>query len=469
MATAILVKRWASPKAAQAYAQRTIASVSAQAKKAASPFPSAAIEVSTLPKSLDTCPGSALKAVNDFPSVPLQEFNEAQMRSSATWLEKQLEIFPREAPVEEALTAPASWYTDSAFFTLERHAVFQHPWLHIGHSSELPEPGTFLTRSIMGNPVVVVRDDDGKLRAFHNVCSHHAMPVAEGSGKTPRGKDGRAQFTCPYHGWTYLTDGRLRIATQIKGLRNFKNKDYGLKALRVAERSGLVFMSLSPASDDESTNESIDKYVNSMFDLLGSGGGSLDDLIFVRRRHYDLDCNWKVFCDNYLDGGYHVPYAHGALAAGIDMSSYSNKIYDTFSMQTVVGGENKDDRVGGGAAYAFVYPNLMLNRYGPWLDTNTVYPLGPNRCRIVFDYFLEKDVAEREDAADFVQTSLESSNVVQDEDELLCNGVQAGLVSQGYNQGRYNPVFEGPMHHFHNMLYDDYSRGLADLKAAGSY
>lgn len=438
------------------------------AKKAAGPVMPAAIEVTTLPKSLG-CPGSAFKAANEFPPVPLQYFDEAQLRNSANWLSKQLEIFPREAPMEEALTAPSSWYTDQAFFALERHTVFQHTWLHIGHSSELPEPGTFLTRNVMGNPVVVLRDDNGVLRAFHNVCSHHAMPVADGSGKTPRSKDGRAEFTCPYHGWKYLDDGRLRVATQIKGLKNFKNKDNGLKAVSVAERSGLLFMSMTAPTDDESMERSIDGAVNQMFDLVSAGGGALDDLIFVHRRHYDLDCNWKVFCDNYLDGGYHVPYAHVDLAAGIDMSSYSNAVHDNFSIQTVGGGENKDDRVGQGAAYAFVYPNLMLNRYGPWLDTNTVYPLGPNRCRVMFDYFLEREAAEKEGSSEFVQKSLESSNAVQDEDEMLCNGVQAGLISQGYNQGRYNPVFEGPMHHFHCMIHDDYRRGLAELKEAGAY
>ena len=202
--------------------------------------------------------------------------------------------------------------------------------------------------------------------------------------------------------------------------------------------------------------------------VAAAGGTPLKDLIFVRRRVYDLDCNWKVFVDNYLDGGYHVPYAHEALAEGIDMDSYSSRPIGIGSVQEVSKPDDAEgsDRLGAGAAYGFVYPNLMLNRYGPWLDTNTVYPLGEGRCRIVFDYFLEAGTARGVDADAFIDASLGSSNVVQDEDEMLCLGVQAGLGSDAYTQGRYNPVFEAPMHQFHALLHADYTVGLAEVAEA---
>lgn len=164
--------------------------------------------------------------------------------------------------------------------------------------------------------------------------------------------------------------------------------------------------------------------------VAAAGGIPLKDLTFVRRRVYDLDCNWKVFVDNYLDGGYHIPYAHEALAEGIDMDSYSSRPIGIGSVQEVSKPEDADGlgRLGTGAAYGYIYPNFMLNRYGPWLDTNTVYPLGEGRCRIFFDYFLETEIAVAEGADNVIEESLGSSNVVQDEDEMLCLGVQASGI-----------------------------------------
>ncbi|XP_007034365.2 PREDICTED: choline monooxygenase, chloroplastic isoform X2 [Theobroma cacao] len=162
----------------------------------------------------------------------------------------------------------------------------------------------------------------------------------------------------------------------------------------------------------------------------------------------------NVFCDNYLDGGYHVPYAHKGLVSGLTLDSYTTSIFEKVSIQSVEGGskETKDDRLGSNALYAFIYPNFMINRYGPWMDTNLVIPLGPRRCLVVFDYFLE---ASLKDDKAFIERSLVDSERVQMEDITLCEGVQRGIESPAYCSGRYAPTVEKAMHHFHCLLYDN--------------
>ena len=308
--------------------------------------------------------------------------------------------------------------------------------------------------------------------AHYNVCSHHAMPVARGNGQLDLlCRKGGNEFVCPYHGWRYRANGRLREARQIKGIKDFRARDYGLKPIHVDTLGQLIFVNFAPGPEPPmSLREWADPLQRELRDVggLGAGDGEEDGagrLVHVRRRVYPIDCNWKVFVDNYCDGGYHVPYAHEALAEGIDMSTYSTDLFPRVSVQSVSGGEeeegSEDDRLGRGAGYAFLYPNFMVNRYGPWMDTNTVLPRGVDACDVVFDWFVEPELAQ--DAA-YLEESLAASDVVQEEDHELCVGVQQGYSSRAYVQGRFVPQFEAPMHHFHSLLRADYAAhlGMAD-------
>ena len=137
------------------------------------------------------------------------------------------------------------------------------------------------------------------------------------------------------------------------------------------------------------------------------------------------------------------------------MKSYCTDLYPGgHSIQAVSGSEDEegaavDKRLGSSACYGFIYPNFMINRYGPWMDTNCVVPLGPDRCQVVFDYYLE---AEMMHDKEFIEASLAASDQVQQEDTTLCHGVQQGLASPGYGEGRYAPSLEQAMFHFHCVL-----------------
>ncbi|XP_052181877.1 choline monooxygenase, chloroplastic-like [Diospyros lotus] len=239
-------------------------------------------------------------------------------------------------------------------------------------------------------------------------------------------------------GWTYGLDGALLKATRITGVRNFNVNEFGLVPIRVALWGPFVLLSLEKKLPHSEADSNIvgNEWLGSSCEMLSTGGVN-SFLSYVCRRRYTIECNWKVFCDNYLDGGYHVPYAHKGLASGLELESYSTTIFERVSVQQCEGSsvENGDgfDRLGSKALYAFIYPNFMINRYGPWMDTNLVLPLGPRKCQVIFNYFLD---ASLKDDKSFIEKSLEDSERVQMEDISLCEAVQKGLESPAYCSGR---------------------------------
>jgi choline monooxygenase len=299
---------------------------------------------------------------------------------------------------------------------------------------------------VANEPYVVVRDEDGELRAFYNVCRHHAAQVMIGEGSTDT-------LVCPYHGWTYALDGRLVSAPELGGVRDFDRDCFGLKPMHVAQWGSFVFICMAekpaPLADDLAV---LHKRLHDM---------NVRGPHFVERRAYTIQCNWKVYVDNYLDGGYHVAHCHPGLAGQLDMSSYRTEVFDRFSIQSGLGsdqnpGEGTDfaERIGDHVLYAWVYPNLMINRYGPMMDTNCVMPRGHDQTEVIFDYyFIEALGGER----GFVEKSLAASDVVQREDVDICESVQRGLESSSYDKGRYSVKREAGEHHFHRLLAADFA------------
>ncbi|GAV59711.1 Rieske domain-containing protein/Ring_hydroxyl_A domain-containing protein [Cephalotus follicularis] len=359
--------------------------------------------------------------------------------------------FDPKIPIEKATTPPSSWYTHPSFLSLEFHHVFYRGWQAVGYTQQIKDPHQYFTGRLGDVEYVVCRDDSGKLHAFHNVCRHHASLLVSGTGKN-------LCFVCPYHAWTYGLDGALLKATRITGIQNFNVEEFGLIPLNVATWGPFILLNLdqevSPGQEVDS-NIVANEWLGTCSEILSLNGVD-SSLSYVCRREYTLECNWKVFCDNYLDGGYHVPYAHKGLASGLKLDSYSTSVFEKVSIQRCEGGsmqtEDDIDRLGSKALYTFIYPNFMINRYGPWMDTNLVIPLGPRKCRVVFDYFLEGSL--KDDQA-FVERCLEDSERVQVEDIELCEGVQRGLESPAYDRGRYAPTIEKAMHHFHCLLHNN--------------
>jgi choline monooxygenase len=188
-------------------------------------------------------------------------------------------------------------------------------------------------------------------------------------------------------------------------------------------------------------------------------GLGLESLRFVERRQYELGCNWKVFVDNYLDGGYHVNTVHPGLAGVLDYAHYRTEIAGNTSVQISplrpAGAQKPGDttgkvRTGEAAYYWWVFPNLMLNLYQGVMDTNLVLPLGPDRCRVVFDFYFAD--TEGPEARKFIADSIAVADQVQREDMGICEEVHKGLASRSYDTGRFSVKREAAGYHFHRLL-----------------
>jgi choline monooxygenase len=354
--------------------------------------------------------------------------------------------YRRDTPLEYASTIPSSWYTDPRVLALERRTVFSRSWQVAARVDELREPGQFVTLTLpAGEPVVVVRGADGVLRAFYNVCRHHAAAVVSEARGTA------SVLRCPYHGWTYGLDGTLKGTPDFAGVCGFERADHGLVPVAVETWERWVFVTLAAGGTPLAEFLGAD-LVDQVKRL------SLDRLHFVERRHYSLRCNWKVFVDNYLDGGYHVPHLHKGLDSVLDYRSYTVETGRRFCLQSspmVAEGADPETgavRAGERAYYYWLHPNFMINCYGDGMDTNLVIPTGVDTTEVVFEFFFA-DTSEEARARH--RASIDVSEKIQDEDVGICESVQRGLQSRAYTIGRLSVRREAGEQLFHQLLYDD--------------
>jgi choline monooxygenase len=366
-------------------------------------------------------------------------------------LREVVDSYDAGSPLEEAWTIPASWYTDARLADLERHAVFSATWQMVGRLDQVSAEGRFLSADVAGEPIVVVRGTDGGLRAFYNVCRHHgAAVVTEPEGKTHL-------LRCPYHGWTYSLEGALKGTPDFAGVCHFEKDKNGLVQIAADTWENWVFVRLDPEGPP------LPEFLGT---ALVDQCRKLDLSRFhsMERRHYAFDCNWKVFVDNYLDGGYHVPHLHKGLDSVLDYSRYSIENGERFCLQRspIVreGAEPETGavRTGEEALYYWIYPNFMVNWYEGVMDTNLVLPLGVDRTEVIFDFFFT-DVAS-EEARARNRASIDVGQRIQDEDTAICKSVQRGLGSRAYGAGRLSVRREGGEHLFHRLLSSDLNRGL---------
>lgn len=370
---------------------------------------------------------------------------------------EQTEPFDADQPLQRAWTIPSRWYTDASVWAAERRAVFGKHWLVTGRAGQVERAGQFFTAEIAGEPLLVVRGDDGgepRLGAFYNVCRHRAARVAcEPEGTATR-------FRCRYHGWTYDTSGALRGVPEFDGVADFRREDNGLVPVAVDSWGPLVFVHLGELAMP------LAEFLAPLPERLRPF--RIESLEFVERRTYDLACNWKVFVDNYLDGGYHVNTLHRSLAGVLDYKSYRTEVFGHSSVQSSPmrqpdAGRDETSaasvRRGSEAAYWWLYPNFMLNVYEGVMDTNLVLPLGPDRCRVVFDFYFAPSGDDSAAAACFQAESIAVAERIQAEDVDICEDVQRGLGSRSFTAGRYSVQREIGVYHFHRLLARDLESG----------
>ena len=378
-----------------------------------------------------------------------------------------LRQFDPDRPLDRAETIPSTWYFDKDIYELERRAVFGDSWQVVGRADQVAEPGSFFTADLAGEPILVVRDGQGMLRAFYNVCRHRAAQVIN----EPQGR--AKKLRCRYHGWTYDLLGRLRGTPEFDGVADFRREDNGLAPVTVAVWGPLVCVHLGQPK------MSLEEHLAPLPQR--TAGLGLDRLHFAGHRDYRLACNWKVFVDNYLDGGYHINTVHPSLAGIIDYSKYRTEIagqasvqisplksrsqesgvrsqqtgIETHSSQTPDSCLLPPDlvaqvRAGDAAYYWWVFPNFMMNIYQGVMDTNLVLPLGTDLCRVIIDFYFAQ--TEGPEAIRFNEASMDVGHQIQLEDVGICEEVQKGLASRSFNTGRFSVKREAGGYHFHQLL-----------------
>jgi choline monooxygenase len=344
----------------------------------------------------------------------------------------------------ESRTIPWSWYSDPAVLQLERERVFRRTWQYAGRADQVAEPGSFCTADAGGIPVVVVRDKEGELRAFLNVCRHRGSLVCEGEGR-------RETLQCPYHAWTYGLDGTLRSAPRADRDPDF-DRD-ALRLVRLPVDTWGLFVFVNPDPDAAPLADTLGE----LPELVSGAGLDVDALRFHHRSHSAYEANWKVCAENFLEC-YHCQVAHPSFSKVVDVSEDAYRLEESrwFSSQY---GPVKDrwqgafDPTGEVARgqFHFVWPNLTINVMPGHanLSIGPIVPLAPERTGRFLDYFVGPDVDEA-----WTREMLEFDAQVGAEDTVLVERVQQGMRTGVLDHGHLLVESERLIGHFQRLLVD---------------
>ena len=360
---------------------------------------------------------------------------------AATSMDIPVDALHIESDIARAWSLPAQFYTDTSIFELEKERIFARTWQVVGHGNQLRNTGDFFTAELQGEPLLLVRDASGELRGFYNVCRHRAGPPAEGCGS-------RKLFRCEYHGWTYGLDGNLISATEVDGMQDFRPEDFALKPVRAEEWFNLIFVNLDPNAEP---------LLKSLGELPKQAQRfGFQQMKLFQRRSYDMQCNWKTYVDNYLEG-YHLPSVHPGLNRELDYNAYTVEAYARHVRQfSPIRGAQVGDSTPRRyqeacedltTDYFWIFPNWMLNCYPDNVSLNIVLPLETERSLAIFEWYLpEKDLGSQA-----AQDAVKFSDQIQIEDVAICETVQKNLHSRSYQRGRYSVKQEKGVHAFHRM------------------
>ena len=353
----------------------------------------------------------------------------------------RLPPFAIDAEISEAWSIPAPYYVDPLVHLEEQARIFTRTWQVIGHAHQLARPGDFFTSELFGEPLLLVRGSQGELRGFYNVCRHRAGPPAEGCGS-------RKLFRCAYHGWTYGLDGALISAPEFEGQPGFDANHFSLQSVRAEEWSNLIFVNFDAAAVP--LRQSLGQFP-AQAERFG-----FERMKLFERRVYEMNCNWKTYVDNYLEG-YHLPSVHPGLNRELDYSAYNVEPYPNHVRQfSPIRGAQPGDatprryqeaREDLTTDYYWIFPNWMLNCYPDNISLNIVLPVDAERSIAIFEWYLPEENPNSETA----RASVNFSHEIQIEDVGICQRVQKNLHSRSYDRGRYSVKQEKGVHAFHRM------------------
>jgi choline monooxygenase len=376
-------------------------------------------------------------------------------------------------PVDYASTLIPDAYTSEEFHALERERLFGTSWVPVCVIDELAEPGAFLVADVAGRSVIVCRNRDGALRAHHNVCRHRGAQLVTEPGKVER------FFQCPYHAWAYDLDGAClgtplftpeagipedqRDIFDMSEVKAFDKADHGLHPVRVDQWGCIVFVCLDPESAP---------LVEQLGDLPERlAGYRLATQRLVRRVSYEIDANWKLVAENFMEY-YHLPWVHPSLVKVSPMSAHyrwqGRGMYVGFCTTPIA--ENSDEGGWQGvppmpelpqqdavsARFAWLFPSVAINALPNHTFLMLTRPTAAGHTSEV-TYLLVPEATHANLEAvgeQAVDSLLAFWDEVNREDIEIVERVQRGLANTAYTGGRMCYRFEESVHRFQNMVID---------------
>ena len=354
---------------------------------------------------------------------------------------------------ENAWTLPAHTYWEPAWFDREKRAIFHRSWQCIGHVSQIPTPGDFLTHTIIDQPILVVRDQQEEIKAFHNVCKHRAHILLT----EERGNLGKRLIACPYHAWSYDLSGALRSAPKCELISGFNKNEIKLEPVKTEIVLGFIFINLDASAAP------LGPQISAGTKRFSAHFGALENYRVASSTIFDIKGNWKNVGDNLLEC-YHCHPAHKAFVDLVDMDTYVVETADIWSWQGgVTRPQNLAYRIPDGLSDPqrefitfFIWPNMSFTRF-PGCDAMAVFifePLSPEITRQRFDIFSPDGTLDKtgQSISDYFR------DVLGPEDVSLVENVQKGLHSMSYDRGRFmvdaarSFFSEHAVHHFHSLV-----------------
>lgn len=342
--------------------------------------------------------------------------------------------------LSEALTLPQSYYTDPEWFRREMEAIHLDIWLCAGRVGQIPKPGDYFVRQIANASVIITRDEQGGVRAFHNVCRHRGTLLCkEAEGRF----NGRIQ--CQYHAWTYKLDGTLANAPHMEKVVGFSDADYPLNAIAIAEWDGHIFINLSARPIPFSEHVAgLDKKFRPW---------RMEELQMVERRAYQLKANWKLIIQNYSEC-LHCPIVHPLLQKHSHYMSGDNEpaqptylggrmdlrdgvrslTMDGTTSRCALPGLSKDDQRH--VYYYCVLPNFFLNLHPDYMLTFTLWPKAVDQTEIICEWHFHPDEINKPGFNP--SDAIEFWNLTNKQDWELSELAQQGISSRGYQPGPYS-------------------------------
>lgn len=338
-----------------------------------------------------------------------------------------------------AFTLPGRYYSDPALFAVERERVFARGWVCVGRADQIAGPGDYALATVAGESLILVRDRAGVAQAHYNVCRHRGARLCTDA----RGNVGNS-IQCPYHAWTYGLDGQLLAARLMHEAPGFDRRDYPLRSAALAEWEGFLYINLAAEPEP---------FERAYAPLIGKfAAWGLPGLRVGGRVEYDVVANWKLVVQNYSEC-YHCPLIHPALVAlsppdsgrndldeGPFLGGYMTLAHPGSSMTT--GGSTTRRPLGSVRGddldrvyYYSLFPNLLLSLHADYALAHTLWPLAPDRTRIVCEWLFDPQAMARPDFDP--QDAVGFWDLTNRQDWHVCELTQGGVSSRAYTPGPY--------------------------------